>query len=375
MQNQNAGDLTATARTVNGNVDYNVNSDFAGSTINVKGSTGLSRDYPTTADASIRNLSIEKSLSIVGQGAIPAQGSLSANAHLAGTLQAPKADLSLNLARATIYAEQIHRLQVTLHYSNTLLDIPSFEIEAPAGRVTLAGSFAHPVKDFNNGALKLRVNSSDLQIAKVQHIQQQKPSFTGVLRLAADVSANLREQKGKPTLLFSNLNADASANSLRLNDRNLGGASFKAHTTGANLSFSLDSDIAQSRIHGEGGGQLSGDYPVRASLSFSNIKYSNIAPFVSSEPNVKPGFDAFLNGEASIDGPVFKTDDLRGRLQLNRVEVTSIPHESPTGAPPTKTVSFGNEGPGLIVLNHSVSNGAAIPHAGAFNCFECFRDR
>jgi translocation and assembly module TamB len=354
VQNQNAGNLTATARTMNGNVDYSVSSDFAGSSISIKGRTGLAKDYPTTADASIQNLSIEKTLSIVGQAAVPARGNLSANAHVAGTLQAPNADLNLTLARANVYTEPIDRFQATLHYSNTLVDIPSVELDAPAGRVTLAGSFTHRAKDFNHGALKVRVNSSDIQVAKIQHVQQQKPGFTGVLRLAADLSADLREQNGKPAVLFTNLNADASANALRLNNRNLGEADFKAHTTGANLNFTLDSDIAQSRIHGEGGGQLSGDYPLRASLSFSNIKYSNLAPFVSSEPNVKPGFDALLDGEASVNGPVLKTDDLSGRLQLNRVEVTSIPHESPTGAPPTKTVSFHNEGPILITLNHSV---------------------
>ncbi|MGI9071674.1 MAG: translocation/assembly module TamB domain-containing protein [Bryobacteraceae bacterium] len=354
VQNQNAGDLTATARTMNGNVDYSVSSDFAGSSISIKGRTGLAKDYPTTADASIQNLSIEKTLSIVGQAAVPARGNLSANAHVAGTLQVPNADLNLTLARANVYAEPIDRFQATLHYSNTLVDIPSIELDAPAGRITLAGSFAHRAKDFNHGALKLRVNSSDIQVARIQHVQQQKPGFTGVLRLAADVSADLREQNGKPAVLFTNLNADASANALRLNDRNLGEANFKAHTIGANLNFTLDSDIAQSRIHGEGRGQLSGDYPLRASLSFSSIKYSNIAPFVSSESNVKPGFDALLDGEASINGPVLKTDDLSGRLQLNRLEVTSIPHESPTGAPPTKTVSFHNQGPILIALNHSV---------------------
>ncbi|MFL6352443.1 MAG: translocation/assembly module TamB domain-containing protein [Bryobacteraceae bacterium] len=354
VENQNAGDLTATARTVNGDVHYNVNSDFAGSSIKVKGRTGLAKDYPTTADASIQNLSIGKALSIAGQNGVPARGTLSADAHVAGTLQAPNADLNMTLASANVYAEPINRFQATLHYSNTALDVASMELDAPAGRITLTGSFAHPVKDFNRGALKLRVNSSDIEVAKIHHVQQQKPGLGGVLRLAADLSGDLREHNGKPVVLFSNLNADASANALRLNDRNLGSASFKAQTTGSNVKFTLDSDIAQSRIHGSGGGQLSGDYPLAANLSFSNIKYSNIAPFVSSEPNVKPGFEALLDGEASINGPILKTEDLSGGLRLNRVELTSVPHESPTGAPPTKTVSFHNEGPILIALNQSV---------------------
>jgi translocation and assembly module TamB len=354
VQNQNAGDLTATARTVQRSVHYDVSSDFAGSAISITGRTSLAKNYPTIADASIQSLSIEKTLSITGQAAIPAQGNLSATAHVAGTLQAPNADVSLTLARAHIYTEPIDRFQASLHYSNTFIDIPSVELDSPAGRITLAGSFAHRAGDFKNGTVKFRVNSNDIQVARIQHVRQEKPGFTGVVRLAADLSANVREQNGKPAVLFSTLNADASATALQLNNRNLGSANFKAHTTGVNLNFTIDSDLAQSRIHGSGAGQLSGDYPLRANLSFTNIKYSNLAPFLSNGPNVKPTFDALLEGEASVNGPVLKTDDLNGRLQLNRVELRSVPHESPTGAPPIKTLSFHNEGPIAIALNHSV---------------------
>ncbi|MBV9300862.1 MAG: translocation/assembly module TamB domain-containing protein [Acidobacteriaceae bacterium] len=354
VQHQDAGDLTATARTVGRDVNYQLASNFAGSSISVKGQTALTKDYATTADAFIQNLSVEKTLQITGQTSIPARGTLSANAHVAGTLQAPNADLTLALVNANVYTEPLNRFQATLHYSNTLVDIPSLELDAPAGRITLTGSFSHPEKNFNAGSLKLRVSSSDIQVAKIQHVRQEKPAVTGIIRLAADLSANLREQNGKPAVLFSNLNADASANSLRMNDRNLGEARFTAHTAGSTLNFSLDSDIAASRIHGSGQGQLSGDYPLRANLSFANIKYSNIAPFISSEPSVKPSFDALVEGEASVNGPVLKNNDLTGRLQLSRLEMTTVPQESPTGAPPPRALALHNEGPVVIALNHSV---------------------
>src|SRR6185437_1414935 len=62
VQNQSAGDLKAIVRTNNGTVSYNLVSDFAGSNVKVNGRTALAMDYPTTADASIQNLSIEKVL-------------------------------------------------------------------------------------------------------------------------------------------------------------------------------------------------------------------------------------------------------------------------------------------------------------------------
>jgi len=354
VQNQDAGDLTATARTVSGTVNYNVTSNFAGSNINVTGHTALSKNYPTTADASIQNLSVEKSLSIAGEGALPARGNLSANAHVAGTLQAPNADLSFTLARANVYQEPINRLQGSVHYSNTVVNIPSIVLDVPAGSLTVSGSFTHAANDFNAGALKLNVNTTPIQVSKIEHVQQERPDLAGTLRLAADLSATVRERNGSRTVLISNLNADASANALRMNSRNLGEANFTARTVGSNLNFRFDSDIAQSQIHGSGQSQLTGDYPVNANLTFANIRYANIAPFISTEQGVKPSFDALVEGRLSVNGPVLKPDDLAGRLELTHLEAQTSPQASPTGAPPGRSINIHNEGPIQIALSHDV---------------------
>jgi len=376
VENQDAGNLTATARTVSGNVNYAITSNFAGSSIRLNGRTALSGDYPTSADASIQNLSIEKALLIVGQSSFPARGDLSANAHVAGTIEEPNADLTFRLAKANLYREPINRLQGTVRYSNTLVDIPSIELDAPAGRLTLSGSLAHPSKDFNAGSLTLKVGSSDIQVAKIEHVRQEKPGLTGTLRLAADLSGNLRERSGNRSVLLSNVTADASAKALRLNDLSLGDALFTARTTGSSVNFRLDSDIAQSQIHGSGESQLTGNYPLRANLTFSNIKYSNLAPLFSSEPNMKPSFDALVEGQASVNGPILQADELTGRLEINRLEAQTRPHASPTGAPGGKAVDFHNDGPIVIALNrsavqvqqfHVVGPGTNIIASGAIN--------
>jgi len=353
LQNQNAGDLTATARTNNGNVTYDVASNFAGSTVKVTGSTALSKDYTTAADAHIQNLPVEKVLSIVGQGAVPARGTLSADAHVNGTLQAPNANVSFDLDRANVYGEPINRLQGALRYANTLVDIPSIRLDAPAGSLTLTGSFSHPANDFNAGALALKLNSSEIDVSKVRHAEQAKPGLAGTLRLAADLSANMRNEKGPGAFRISRLNADASANDLRIGTRTLEALTFKATTTDGRLNYHLDSDLAKSQIRLTGNSQLSGDYVTSANLTFSGVRYLNLAPFIESDPAVKPLFDAFVDGEASVNGPLLNTDALNGRLQLTRLEATTSPQSSATGGPPTRKVDFHNDGPITIALNRS----------------------
>ena len=123
----------------------------------------------------------------------------------------------------------------------------------------------------------------------------------------------MRDQRGNQQVLLHNLNADLSADALRMNGQELGKASFKAQTSGSNLHFALNSDLAKSSIQGKGDAQLTGDYPVRADLTFANIKYSNIAPFLAKPdtPTEPPSFDALVEGQASVNGPVLKPENVR----------------------------------------------------------------
>ena len=163
----------------------------------------------------------------------------------------------------------------------------------------------------------------------------------------------MREENGKPNLFLSNLNADLTASKLTVNQRSLGEVSFVAKTAASKLTFNLDSNIASSQVHGSGESKLTGEYPTRARIAFSNIRYSKLAPFIGSETTPPEGFDALVEGQASVNGPLLDTDSLSARLQLDRLDVKTTPRGTPTGGPPTETVDFQNDGPLVVSLDHS----------------------
>ncbi len=354
VQNQDAGDLTATARTNNGTVNYNLASNFAGSEIRIAGRTALARDYATTADASIANLSVEKILQITGQTHYPVSGTFSASANVTGMLRAPNGRVNFTLAGAKIYQEPLNRLEGAINYSDTVIQIPSITASAPAGKLTLSGSFVHRAGNFNAGALALKLDTSGLELAKIWHVHQKQPELTGTLSLAANLAASLRNENELRSIGISKLDADVAARRLRLNNTNLGEATFAARTDGRNLNYHFDSDIAQSQIHAKGTSQLIGDYPTTASLAFGNIRYSNIQPFISTESGPEQLFDGILDGQASVNGPLLKMGDLTGRLQLNRVEVETHPTATPTGGPALREVRLQNQGPIVLTLDRAV---------------------
>jgi len=86
MEGKGLGDFTVTASTAGSSaIQYNINSNFAGSSIRVSGESLLTGDHRTTATANIANLPIDRILAVAGRRDLPVRGVLTANVQLSGT--------------------------------------------------------------------------------------------------------------------------------------------------------------------------------------------------------------------------------------------------------------------------------------------------
>ncbi len=320
------GNLTASAHTTGDTVNYVVDSNLASSSTSVRGSTRLTADYPTTLDAQISSLKVEKLLMLAGQQAFPVQGTLTATAHLAGTIANPSGNASLSLANAVVYQEPINEFGLQASYAANNINIPSLRLSAPAGDIRLNGSLNHPAGDFNHGKLVLHVNSSDIQLARIRAVQQSGLGLNGILQLNTDFTGGLDLQNKQNPVQVQDLNAKLNGRSFQLNDQNLGSLNLEAQTQGKQIAVSFDSDLAKASLQGRGHVQLAAGYPVDAKLYFSKIKYSNLQPILAAVGNsssTRSGFDAAVDGMITLQGPMTQTDQLRGALTLNQLAVTS----------------------------------------------------
>jgi translocation and assembly module TamB len=352
--NQAAGDLYLQANTVNGSVVYNVHSNFAGSAIQVNGTTSLAKGYLTKAAASIQNLSVQKSLAIAGQPGIPATGTLSANAKISGMLSDPNAQVDLKLSKAVLYTEPINEFATRLSYSNTQIDIPSLDLNIPAGTLSASGQYVHPSGDLESGHMQFHLNSSDMDLAKIRHLAAEDMGVAGDLKLMADVAGDVRSHGGKPELLLSKVNANISAEGLQANHKDLGQLHLVTDTQQQVVRFNLDSSLAQASLRASGQTQLTGNYNTNANFTFGNIRYSNIALFLPSYSGTPPPFDALVEGQANVNGPLLNLDALKGRAELTQMVVKTSSRNSPVGTPAARTVELQNQGPAIFTLNRSV---------------------
>lgn len=345
MQGKAMGDFTAAADTAGRTVRYNVNSDFAGSSIKVTGQSALDGDHRTSATAAIANLPIDRVLALAGRTDLPVRGTVGLNGTVSGTLQDPRADVSFNVVNGAAYDEPFNRLQATVNYDSRTIDVPQFRLDDGQSTLEMTASFTHPVNDLEDGSVRFNIHSNEIHLARLHNVQAHEPGLDGLLQLTAEGAATLRRNAAP---LFSTLNANVSAKSLAMNQKPLGDLTATAATSGSNVDFRLDSDFAKSKIQGTGRLTMAGDYPLTAQLSFSNVTYSGLSPFLQTAPQP---FDATLEGSAEVSGPVTNTAALRGTLRLTNLEAHSVP--AGKGRQPRVRFDLKNQGEVVASLDRS----------------------
>ena len=314
------GNLTATAQTRGTAVDASVQSNFAGSAIEVHGTAALTDGYPVNATFSMAHLPIEKAAAILSPEPIPARGLLTVRGSVAGPIREPRAGITLELARSELYQEPIESLAATVEFSGTEIAVPSLRLTAPAGRISLSGTYAPSPSGFKTGQVSLSITMPGLEMQKVRHLHDLEPGVSGVVQFTGDVLADVRAAGSGEQVFPVRINAAAGFRDLSWNGHPLGGASFDARTRGSTLSASLRADLAQSSIQGSGDVQLYGEYPSNLNLSFSGVSYSRLKPLLASGPD---GIDASAAGQASFHGPLLRPGLASGLLQLSELRISA----------------------------------------------------
>jgi len=343
MGGKDLGDFVTSARTSGGAVIYRVNSNFAGSDIRVDGRSLLAGNHETTATARISRLPIEQVLAFAGRRDIQASGMLSADAKLSGTAQDPRAWANLTVTGGRAMEESFDQLRTELRYDARTIEVPSLEILAGPSRITLSAHFAHPPGNLREGRLQFRVNSSPLQLARFKTLQKAKPGLAGTLELAAGGEATLRP-KASPRLLLSTLNAHVATRGLSVDRKPVGDLTATAQTRGAELAFEVKSDFGAGDIRGSARMQLTGDYPISARMAFNRLTYSGLGNWMRNSG--QRGFDASVDGQAMVAGPVTRPEALRGELRIDKLEA----HSTGNGRNP---VEVHNAAPIVAVLDRS----------------------
>ena len=342
---QNYGDLTVNAQTSGNTVSYNVTSDFAGSNVKLAGSTQLAPGYSSSVEAQLSGLPVERVLALVRRTDIRVKGNLSGTARLSGTLDNPQGEMNMDLANAVLYDEPFDHLRARAVYRSLDVDIQQLQIAAGPSRLDLTAHYAHPQGVWESGNFEIRVNDGRVDTARVKYLQNRWPALGGFLQISGDGRGQV--QAAEPRFLVRDLNANIKASSITARGIKFGDASLAANTSGGKLNLVLDSNLADASVHGQGNATLSGDYPIDAQLSFANASWTRLSNLLGKGPS---GFEAVADGQVSARGPVLKSDQMGGSLQISRLRVNTVSNGSRASA----GISLQNQGPIAATLDRGV---------------------
>lgn len=351
-QGETLGDLQASANTSGNTVDFRINGAPFGSSIRATGQTRLTNHYPTTASVNISGLPMERVAALSGRKDLPVAGRLTADASLSGTLSDPSGTATFSVNNGTLY-EHIDSVQGQITYARNEIQIQKLHATSGSGQLDLTAAFTHPDNNFQEGQLHFSLRSSDLQLSQLPRLQELKPGLAGTLKLEATGEARL--QKGEPPLLLTALNANAAVAGISLNRQPAGDATLSAQTQGQQLDFKLRSNFAHADIASDGNVQLTGDYQTRASLTFNNVTYAGLRPWLPAADQLslsRTDLDGVMQGTASILGPALKPSELSATLSIPKFQLTATPRANVRSKMSNLTLQ--NDGPIALSLSRSV---------------------
>jgi translocation and assembly module TamB len=346
---QNYGDLTANANTSGQSVNYNLTSNFAGSSINATGAIQLTRDYPTTARANLSNLPIQRLLAVADRPDLPVKGMLSGTANFAGTLANPQGSADLTLANATIYDDTVNSIHTRVNLQPQSIDVEQLELASGPDRVNLSARYEHPAGSFESGNLQFHLETNNIDLARIKTLAERRPGLGGTVQLNTSLKAEVRSRE--PRVQFREVDGSLKTSGLMMSGKSLGNLSLAASTSGERTTFTLSSTIAGASIEGRGSVQLASGYPADAQATFKNASWAGVRPLLGVDAEEGRGFDASADGELSLTGPLTNAQQLRGSVQVTRLQVSG---NVSSAFHPTNMVLLQNQGPLAATFDRGV---------------------
>jgi translocation and assembly module TamB len=299
------------------------------------------------ANGALRNAPWSDLASLVDQTKLPAAGTVSVTGQFAGTIGNPQATGDLEVTKGSFQSEPFDRLTAHLGYTSRSLQVSSGQLTAGPKQVRFDGNFDHAPDNLRIGRLRFDAQSNTLPLGQIHVLTESHPGVEGTLQFTAKGAVDLSPAGYR----LVDLEADATGRGLQLSGQRFGDTHFSAHSEGSLLRVSLDSDLVNAMLKGQGEWRLEGDYPGNAQLTFSRLNLAEVRDWLApGKPGGPTDFRGFAEGELRIDGPLLKPQLLKAELRLPTLELSPAPT---AGVPPAASLTLRNSGPIVAAIANS----------------------
>ena len=256
------------------------------------------------ANAHITNAQVSDLLSIAGES-LPVTGTLNLNAHAGGSLKALSGGGHLSVAGGEIYGEEYKSLNTDLKFAGESVGVTNLVFVQDGGRITGDADYNIEAKSFHGNA-----QGNGFDLSHLRRLQSPKAQLGGALTfdLHASGTTDAPQVNGKLALARATLNGQAA-----------GDVNADLHTTGHTLFLNANALVAQAKFQAAGQMQLTGDYPVQAKATFSQLDFAPVLTLLNV--NGVRG-NSQLSGVVEVSGPAKTPRLLDGTAQIDQFKVT-----------------------------------------------------
>jgi translocation and assembly module TamB len=280
---------------------------------NFSGTVGLvdwspKPDRPVALTASVNNGDLADILALAGQKNEGYSGALGAKVNVAGTVGNPTGSADVAVTQGTLARELFDDLQLHVALADQLVRVPSAYLTRGKERIDLNAEFRHPRENFNTGHIQAHVLTNQVELGNVKNLQTRRPGVAGVFQVDATVEGDLSAQQ---EFRLSDVAADVSAKSLRIDGESFGDVAAKATTSAGTVSYTMSSNFANSQIRATGQTQLEQDYPTNLDASLNGLSLERVLT-AAKRPDLPA--KGIASGTLHLSGTI---KDPRGEAQVD----------------------------------------------------------
>ncbi len=276
---------------------------------------------------SVQGADIQKLASENGSQ-ISVTGTLSANLQVSGTFETPLASGNVEVQNVTAFGEHVDRARADITYTPTSLEVANGEIQSGQARITVTGAYNHPANDWNDGAVRFEIAASRLTLAQIKHVQDYRQGLGGGVELKANGTAKVV----KSAVSLTSLNGQLSLRNAVVDGRSYGNLELIASTRLPMLSVAAKVNLSGIQLGGSGEWRMEGDYPGQAHFQIPHVTFATLHDILPGERVRKElPFDGFIQGEATISGPLNKPDAMKADITLSAVQLSAGPNAQAVG--------------------------------------------
>jgi translocation and assembly module TamB len=300
-----AGVTVATATIHRGTAVLNVSGAVKPHRIVKRKAVSYEFDNDTGVDAKVQlnDAAIHDVLDIAGQGALPVTGTVNVNANVTGTFANLTGDGQVSLRNGIAYQQPYDAVTATVSVRGQDISASTLDVKAQGVEVTGNGGY-----NLTSKHLRAHLQGNDIRLSNLKSVKDLNTPVDGILNFNADADGTVEQPGLKAHLALANAT---------YTKQNIGQLTADVHSERDVVFLTAHSDLLSTKLDVNGQVQITGDYPVQAHATFSNLDVAPVLKLTGSTLDLT----SVAAGELRLNGPAKKPQMLNGSLVVTPLSV------------------------------------------------------